>query len=169
MTKINLPEIRNKTVPVDYYIESLDQPFREEFLKRKQTYQLDQQAVEQLKTIAKDHVIIAFSAGWCKDCAKNIPVLALISEATGLEVRVFGGIKKDPLSHTRKWRIPPSPPEVELFNVYNIPLMIIAHVEGYEVGRIVENPKTMPTLEQEICEICRQTACFYALNHLKIK
>ena len=114
--------------------------------------------MEQLKTIAKDHVIIAFSAGWCKDCAKHISVLALISEATGFEVRIFGGIKKDPLSHTRKWRIPPSPPEIELLNVYKLPVMIIAHREGYEVGRIVENPKTMPTLEQEICEICKQHA-----------
>jgi hypothetical protein len=47
-------------------------------------------------------VLVVFSAQWCKDCATNIPVLALISEATGVDVRVFGGLKKDPLSHTRK-------------------------------------------------------------------
>lgn len=79
----------------------------------------------------------------------------LIAEATGLEVRIFGGIKKDTLSHTSKWRIPPSPPEVTTFRVDRLPTIIVFDVDGKEVGRIEERPKTMPTLEQEICEIVK--------------
>jgi hypothetical protein len=100
--------------------------------------------------------VVAFSAEWCKDCAVNIPVLALISEATGLEVRIFGGLKKDPLSHTRKWRIPPSPPEVEMFHVDKIPLIILFDKEGKEVGKIIENPREKPTLEEELIIISEQ-------------
>jgi thiol-disulfide isomerase/thioredoxin len=151
---VNLSEIREKTVSVSQYIESLKQPFQEKFLTRKQTYQLKTETVKQLK-FADKYVVVVFSAEWCKDCASNIPVLALISEATGIEVRVFGSLKKDPLDHAKKWRIPPSPPEVETFNVDKIPLIILFDREGKESGRIIENSSKMPTLEEELCEIIK--------------
>jgi thiol-disulfide isomerase/thioredoxin len=153
---INLSEIRKKTISVEQYLDSLEEPFRERFLTRKQTYTLNQEAVNQLKKVADKYVIVAFSAEWCKDCAVNIPVLALISEATGLEVRIFGGLKKDSLIHTRKWRIPPSPPEVEMFHVDKIPLIILFDKEGKEVGKIIENPREKPTLEEELVIISEQ-------------
>ena len=98
-------------------------------------------------------MVVAFSAEWCKDCAVNIPVLALISEATGLEVRIFGGLKKESLSHARKWRIPPSPQEVETFQVDKIPLVIVFDKEGKDIGKIIENPREKPTLEEELVKI----------------
>jgi thiol-disulfide isomerase/thioredoxin len=150
---INLSEVRKKTVSVNQYMESLKKPFHKKFLTRKQRYMLNKEATSQLKMLADNYVIIAFSAEWCKDCAANIPVLALISEATGLEVRIFGGLKKDPLSHTKKWRIPPSPAEVEMFNVDKIPLIILFDAEGKEIGKIVENPREKPTLEEELLKI----------------
>ncbi|MEM3458514.1 MAG: thioredoxin family protein [Candidatus Bathyarchaeia archaeon] len=149
---IELAEIRKRTVSVNEYLNSLKEPFREKFFARKQTYKLNQEAITQLKKFADKFVVIAFSAEWCKDCAANIPVLALISEATGLEVRVFGGLMKDPLSHIRKWRIPPSPPEVETFRVDKIPLIILFSKEGKEVGKIIENPQK-PTLEEELLTV----------------
>jgi thiol-disulfide isomerase/thioredoxin len=150
---INLSEIRKRTVSVSQYIESLKQPFRDKFLTRKQTYQLKQEAMNQLKKFANKYITVAFSAEWCKDCTANIPVLALISEATGLEVRIFGGLKKDPLSHTRKWRIPPSPQEVETFLVDKIPLIILFDKEGKDIGKIIEKPREKPTLEEELIQI----------------
>ncbi|MDH5788842.1 MAG: hypothetical protein OEZ40_11180 [Candidatus Bathyarchaeota archaeon] len=81
--------------------------------------------------------------------------MALISEATGFEVRIFAGLKKDSLNPKRKWRIPPSPPEVETFNVDKIPLILIFNSEGKEIGRITENPTHTPTLEEELYEIIR--------------
>jgi thiol:disulfide interchange protein len=150
--KADLTEIRNKTVTVSDYIERLEGDFRGKFLTRKENYQLRQEAVNRLRQFTREYFVVAFSAEWCKDCAANIPVLAIISEVTGLEVRVFGGLKKDPLSKTRKWRVPPSPPEVETFGVDKIPLIIVFDAEGNEVGRIVENPKE-PTLEEELLKI----------------
>jgi len=151
--KISLSEIRKRTVSVSQYIDSIKQPFREKFLTRKQTYQAKSEAINQLKKLANKYMVVAFSAEWCKDCTANIPVLALISRATGLEVRIFGGLTKDPLSHTRKWRIPPSPPEVETFSVDKIPLIILFDKEGREIGKIIENPREKPTLEEELVKI----------------
>jgi hypothetical protein len=148
-------DIRKKTVSVNQYIDSLKEPFKEKFLARKQAYRLQREAVDQLKRLAQKYMVIVFSATWCKDCAENVPVLSLISEITGLEVRVFGELMKDPLSQVRKWRIPPSPPEVITFKVDKIPLMIIVDLYGREIGRVVESPKKWPTLEQELCEIVR--------------
>jgi thiol-disulfide isomerase/thioredoxin len=152
---INPTATQRKTLAVNEYVGSLEQIFRDRFLARKQTYQLQRAAVEELQKCASSFIIVAFSASWCKDCAEQIPVLGLIAEATGLEVRIFGGIKKDPLSHTSKWRIPPSPPEVTTFRVNTLPTIIVFDIYGKEVGRIEERPKTMPTLEQEICEIVK--------------
>jgi len=152
---LNLMEIRTRTVSANNYISNLEEPFKEKFLTRKQTYQPNEEAIRQLRAFAVKYVIIAFSAAWCKDCALNIPVLALINETAGLEVRVFGGLKKDPLNQVHKWRIPPSPQEVETLNVEKIPLVIVADVEGKEIGRIIENPSHQPTLEQEIIEIIK--------------
>jgi hypothetical protein len=150
---LDLAEIKRRTVSVSDYIDSIEEPFREKFLERKKTYNLSQKTVRQLLQYAGKYVVIAFSAAWCKDCTTNVPVLALISEASGIEVRIFGGLKKDPLNPEHKWRIPPSPQDVETFKVDKIPLIIIADVKGREVGRIVENPRNQPTLEQELLEI----------------
>ena len=126
-----------------------------DFWRENKTYPLQCVTVEELQKSSGSFIIVAFSASWCKDCAEQIPVLGLIAEATGIEVRIFGGIKKDPLSHTSKWRIPPSPPEVATFLVNTLPTIIVFDADGEEVGRIEERPKTMPTLEQEICEIVK--------------
>jgi len=152
---VDLSKIRRSAVTVDEYIDSLKEPFKKKFLAHMQTYQLQMQIVDQLKTRANDFMILVFSASWCKDCSQYIPVLALIAGRTGLDVRVFGGLKRDPLSHTSKWRIPPSPSEVLAFGVDRIPLIIIFDLNGREIGRIVESPKRYPTLEQELYEIIR--------------
>jgi thiol-disulfide isomerase/thioredoxin len=83
-------EVGKRTVAARQYINTLEQPFQEKFLATKQTYQLQQTAIDQLRKFASKYVIVAFSAAWCKDCATVIPVLALINEATELEVRVLG-------------------------------------------------------------------------------
>ena len=151
----DLSEIERKTVSVNQYLEGLEPRFREKFSINRQTYQPKLETMKQLKEVADRYVIVAFSAGWCKDCSVVISILALISEATGLKVRIFGGLKKDPLSHTKKWRIPPSPPEVETFNVDRIPSVVIINKEGKEIGRVIEKPTRLPTLEEELLEIVK--------------
>jgi len=119
MTPIDLSKIMERIVPIGKYIEGIAYPFKERFLERKQTYQLNEEAILNLKNYAKDIIIVVFSAEWCKDCAANVPVLALIAEKTGVNVRVFGELKKNALNPNEKWKIPPSPPEVKTFNVKN--------------------------------------------------
>lgn len=150
---VDLGEIRRKTVSVDDYISSMRTPFRDKFLARKEDYQPDHEAIEKLKREANNYMVVVFSAEWCKDCANNVPVLWLISEFTGLEVRVFGNLKKDPLNPKKRWRIPPSPPEVETFDVKKTPWILIFDKEGREIGKIIENPKHTGSVEEELLHL----------------
>lgn len=156
MAKANLKVITEKTVSVDKYINKMTEPFKKRFLERKQTYHLNEKTVGKLKGYVKDVVIVVFAAEWCKDCAANVPVLALLAEEPGMNVRVFGGLKTDPLNPKEKWRIPPSPPEVKKFDVQNTPHIIIFDKQGKQLGTIIENPKPENTLEEEIIHIIQR-------------
>lgn len=157
MNAVDLKELITKTIPVHEYIEKMAQPYKERFLKRKQSYQLDGDVMQKLKDYVEDNVILVFSADWCKDCAKNVAVLALLTEKTGMKVYVFGGLKVDALNPKETWRIPPSPYEVKTFNVQSVPQIIILNNQGKKIGTINENPKPENTLEEEILQIIQQT------------
>lgn len=153
MKNTNLETTIKKTVPVTKYLNEISPPFKDNFLNKMQVYELDEKIIKKLKEHAKDLVIVVFSAEWCKDCAENLPILALLAEETGIDVFVFGGLKTNPLNQKEKWSIPPSPPEVKKFNVQRIPHIIIFDKKGKELGVIIENPETGITLEKEIFNI----------------
>jgi len=156
MARANLKVITKKTVSVDEYINEMAEPFKKRFLERKQTYHLNEEAVRELRGYVKDVVIVVFAAKWCKDCAVNVPVLAILAENTGINVRVFRGLKTDPLNPKERWRIPPSPPEVKTFNVQKTPHIIVFDKQGKQLGTIIENPKPDNMLEEEIIHIIQQ-------------
>jgi hypothetical protein len=62
---------------------------------------------------------------------------------------------RDAKSNTRKWAVPPSPPEVEEFNVPKIPLIVVLKKDGEKVGEIVENPSPGKTVEQALFDIMK--------------
>lgn len=134
----------------------MSDPFRGRFLERIRTYSLKKDVVKELKEYVEKMFVVVFSAEWCKDCAANVPVLALLADKTGLKVRVFGDLKKDPFNPNEKWRIPPSPPEVGEFKVEKTPHIVIFHTSGRELGKIIENPAPNKTMEEEILQLVRK-------------
>lgn len=152
--KFDLEKLRKRTESVHDYI-SAPSKAKEAFDKRRVEYKLDPAAVKELKKRAKKCMVIVFSAEWCPDCIRNVPVLDLLAGATGLEVRVFGHMMRDAKSNNRRWAVPPSPPEVDEFNVVKIPLMVALRKDGEKVGEIVENPPQGKTLEQALLDIVK--------------
>lgn len=138
------------------YIMHMSDPFKAKFLERMETYSLKENVVKELKKYVDKIFVVVFSAEWCKDCAANVPVLALLADKTGLKVRVFGGLRKDPLNSNEKWRIPPSPLEVREFKVESIPHIVIFHINGRELGKIIENPAPNKTTEEEILQLAKK-------------
>lgn len=122
-------------------------------MERYESYSVEMETVSKIKRYFDKYIIFAFSAEWCKDCARNIPVLARLQEETGLITRIFGHVMKDAKSSTKKWRIPPSPEEINLFDVIKIPSIYILDKQGNKVGEIIENPPNGKTLETAILDI----------------
>lgn len=152
--KCDLGKIRRRSEGVHEYV-SAPSKAKDAFDKRRAEYVLDASVVKELKKRAKDFTVVAFSAEWCPDCMRNVPVLDMLAEAAGVEVRVFGHMMRDAKSNTKKWAVPPCPPEVDEFDVVKIPLIVVINREGEKVGEIVENPPQGVTLEQALLDIVK--------------
>jgi thiol-disulfide isomerase/thioredoxin len=154
MTRHELEAIRENSESVESYIRSSKEK-APQFAERKSIYTLDEETVEEIRDHTGKVAVVAFSAEWCPDCHRNIPVLCLLNEATGMEVRVFGHLMRDAKNPEEMWRVPPSPPEVKEFNVVKIPLILVLNEHGETIGAIVENPPEGQTLEEALLEILK--------------
>jgi thiol-disulfide isomerase/thioredoxin len=152
--KYDVAKIRKSSESVHDYVSEPSKA-KEAFDKRRTEYKLDATVVKELKKRAKDYFVVAFSAEWCPDCMRNIPVLEMLAEAMGLEVRVFGHLMRDAKSNMRKWAVPPSPPEVYEFNVSKIPLIVVLRKDGELAGEIVENPSPGVTVERALLDLMK--------------
>ncbi len=141
---------RQNAITVEQYFDSMSKLYRWKFLERSEAYQLNMEAIERLKELSGEYFVLAFSAQWCEECSKCIPVLGLVSDTTGLEVGVLGKIKTDPLSRTSRWRVPPSPPEVLTFGVEKLPWIVLYDGQGKEAGKIIEGPEHTDSIEEEL-------------------
>lgn len=152
----NIAEIKRNTESVSDYLTGASAHSPSTlylFTKRLKEYQIDEKILEKLKKHASKFVLVVFSGEWCANCARNVPILGLVAEATGLEVRVFGHLNQDPLKPGVRWRIPPSPPEVHDFNVVRIPHIAVFNAKGTEVDVIIENPPEGQSLEGVLLRI----------------
>ena len=151
----DLEAIRSNSESIPDYLKSSEEK-TPRFAERKSTYKLNKETVEKIKAHATSSVVVVFSAEWCPDCYRNVPVLDLLSEETGLEVRVFGHLMRNVKAPNEKWAIPPSPSEVKDFNVVKIPLIIVLNEEGEKLGEIIENPLEGQTLEGALLDILQK-------------
>jgi len=146
----SLESMLERAVPVHEYLAELPEGVRPRFEERRRSYKPKGEVLEEIRRLAEGFTVVVIGASWCKDCVAQVPVLALVSEATGLRVVVLGGVKTDPLNPERRWAVPPSPPEVETLGIERIPTILIYDGEGREVARIIEHPQIKPTLEEEL-------------------
>jgi thiol-disulfide isomerase/thioredoxin len=147
-----LEKLVENSEDVKYYIDSSKEK-TSRFIEQYNSYILDREEVTKIRCHSDKYMIIAFSAEWCPDCYHNIPILAQLQEQAGLITRVFGHLKRDAKKSGNRWRIPPSPVEVEDFNVGNIPSMYVLDKAGNQVGQIIENPPRGKSLEAAILDI----------------
>jgi len=153
--RYDLEAIMSNSESVADYLKSSEEK-TPRFAECKSTYKLNKETVEKIKAYASSAVVVVFSAEWCPDCFRNVPVLSLISEETGLKVRVFGHLMRNVKDPDEKWAIPPSPPEVKAFNVIKVPLITVLNKEGEKLGEIIENPPEGQTLERGLLDILKK-------------
>ncbi|MCW4048571.1 MAG: thioredoxin family protein [Candidatus Bathyarchaeota archaeon] len=145
-------KLHEDSEPILEYIENAKMK-TSKFTERFNSYKLSEEIVTKLKCHADNAKIFVFSAEWCPDCYNNVPVLAHIQKETGLEVRVFGHLMRDAKNNARRWRIPPSPAQVEEFDVVKIPSIYILTKDGEKLGEIIENAPEGKNLEEAVLDV----------------
>jgi thiol-disulfide isomerase/thioredoxin len=148
----DLDILRESSEDVWDYLNTAKQK-TDNFQNRLDTYSPDSETITKLRDYKDKTVVIVFSAEWCTDCYQNVPIIAQLNNETGLEVLVFGHLKRDSKNNKRRWSVPPSPPEVDEFNVTKIPHIIVLNTRGQVLGEIVENPPKGKTLEEAMLDI----------------
>ncbi len=152
---VDLKDIRERTISVDEYIESLDDKNRDIVLEMYGEYELNGDVVQALRDEMKNITTVVFSAAWCGDCKIAMPVVKHLVERIGIEVRIFNKIKTAPLDQDHQWKIPPSPPEIEEWNVTAIPWFEFIDDSGNRVAHLIEKPKIKDTLEAEMLYVLK--------------
>lgn len=152
---VDLNDIRSRTTNVRDYIDGLKDKDKEKFIEVYNTYKLNTEAVDKLREALKDLTVVVFSAAWCGDCKRAMPVMQQLEEQLGLEVLVFNQIKTAPLDPDRQWAVPPSPPEINEWGVTAIPWLNFYDAGGNLVGTLIEKPTVKETLEEEILHVLK--------------
>ncbi|MHA2424294.1 MAG: thioredoxin family protein [Candidatus Thorarchaeota archaeon] len=141
------------------YIDDMSPMYKSRWLDTFTGYKLNSKAVEKLKVYTKDYEIIVLFADWCGDARKAVPALARLEEEVDMKIRALGGMTKPGFGSDKFWAVPPSPIEVELFDIRSSPTIIIFRKDtGKEVGRILTKPKMTPTIEEEIVKVIEDAA-----------
>ncbi|MFX1605017.1 MAG: TlpA family protein disulfide reductase [Promethearchaeota archaeon] len=135
-------------------IESLSPSYKGGFVRQRDEYSLNQDAVNKLRILLDEgYSIVAFFADWCGDSRRAIPVLALLEKEIGMDIPCLGGMKKPPYGSKKLWDVPPTPVEVETFKVTSSPTILIFDKDGKEIGRIKTRAKMTSSIEEELVKI----------------
>ncbi|MFO7837553.1 MAG: thioredoxin family protein [Candidatus Thorarchaeota archaeon] len=149
----NLEDVQEGCPTCTNYIKSMNPRYRGMYNRTRERYQLDTEAVEKLKEYADAYTLVVLFADWCGDARKAVPVLSLLEDEIGLEIKALGGMEKPKRRSDKHWAVPPSPEEVEILDITSSPTIIIFDERGEEVDRIRTRPRITPTIEEEILTI----------------
>ncbi len=148
-----LKDVQNDAPSCCDAIEAIEPAYRGGFIRHRDEYKLNKDATEKLKKLIDEYTIVILFANWCGDSRRALPVLALLEKEIGKSFRAIGGMTKPPYGSDKFWAVPPSPAEVDLFEVTSSPTILIFDKDGNEVGRIKTRAKMTPTIEEEIVKL----------------
>ncbi|MHA1614353.1 MAG: thioredoxin family protein [Candidatus Thorarchaeota archaeon] len=148
-----LNEVHSDAPDCGEYMETMSPAYKGGFLRQRNEYKLNPEAVEKLGAFSEDYRIVIVFADWCGDARRAVPVMSLIEKETGQKISALGGMKKPPYGSDKFWAVPPSPVEVDIFEITSSPTILIFNQQGEEVGRIKTRAKMTPTIEQEIVKV----------------
>lgn len=148
-----LSDVKVDAPSCNEYIENMSPAYKGGFLRNRSDYKLNADAVEKIKQLGDDYAFVIVFADWCGDARKVVPVMALLEEETGKKIPSLGGMTKPPYGSDKFWAVPPSPEEVDKFDITSSPTILIFNTEGEEIGRIKTRPKMTSSIEEEIVKI----------------
>ncbi|MHA1630294.1 MAG: thioredoxin family protein [Candidatus Heimdallarchaeota archaeon] len=147
----DLAQLRKNGLTVQKMVEKLSGKDGEIIKENIKNYQPKVDVLEKFAEKAKGYTFVVFSADWCKDCKTNISAFTKMLELKPeIDAIFFKGLKSAPLDPDVRWRVPPSPLEVNEFDLRKIPTFYILDSSGKVVAQMIENPEHKQTLEEEL-------------------
>ncbi len=141
------------------YIDDMSSKHKSRWLDVFTSYKLNTTAVEILREYSDEYEFVVLFADWCGDARKAVPALAQLEVELEIKIRALGGMTKPGFGSDKFWAIPPSPIEVDTFDIRSSPTIIIFRKKTKEeVGRILTKPKQTPTIEEEIVKVIDDVA-----------
>ncbi|MDO5615900.1 MAG: thioredoxin family protein [Cruoricaptor ignavus] len=126
----------------------LQEPYSDWYNQEYNDYQIDEQALRDLKKIKfNSHLLTVFVGTWCGDSHREFPRLMKI-----LDELKFPKEKITIIGVNRKKESPAG--EEGLYNIQKVPTIIVKKY-GKELGRIIEFPKS-GYIEKDLVEIARK-------------
>ena len=152
-TMPTLSDVKENAPSSNQAIEIIKPSYRGGFIRQRDEYELNEEATSKLKDLMQEYTVVILFADWCGDSRRALPVMALLEKEIGKPIRALGGMTKPPYGSDKHWAVPPSPIEVDIFEVTSSPTILIFDKEGNEIGRIKTRAKMTPTIEQELVKI----------------
>ena len=147
----DLAQLRKNGLTIQKMVEKLSGKDGEIIKENIKNYQPKVDVLKKFAEKAKGHTFVVFSADWCKDCKTNVSAFAKMLELEPeIDAIFFKGLKSAPLDLDVRWRVPPSPLEVNEFDLRKIPTFYILDSSGKLVAQMIENPEHKQTLEEEL-------------------
>jgi thiol-disulfide isomerase/thioredoxin len=150
----DVKHLESAGMQVDEMISKLSGTDGEVMKENYEKYKPKQEVLSELEEKAKDLLFVVFCAEWCRDCKTTAAYFAkIVKLKPSINGVFFKGLKSAPKDPDVRWRVPPSPPEVNDFDLRKIPTIYILNSEGKIVGELIENPAVKPTVEEELIYI----------------
>ncbi len=140
------------------YINEMNPMYKSRWLDEFTSYRPNASVLAELKPLMDDYELVVVFADWCGDARRMLPALAHLESELGIRIRALGGMTKPGFGSDRHWAIPPSPIEVDTFEITSSPTVIIFDKKtGDEIARIKTRPKMAPTVEEEILRLIKDS------------
>jgi len=114
----NIKHLENTGMKVDEMLSNLSGNDGEVMRENYKKYEPKLDALNELELKANGYFFVVFCAEWCKDCKTNVAYFAkMIKLKPSIKGVFFKGLKSAPKDPDVRWRVPPSPPEVNDFDL----------------------------------------------------
>ena len=130
------------------YINSIKNPtVKSTVKKRVQEYQPNPEIINRFSSLTDRYFLVVFATEWNAECRAQLPNLAKVfieARNAAINIKVIDFDENRDIADEMR--------------VLRIPTIIVHDRSWHEIGRFVEKPQRLPTLEEELWEIIERNS-----------